>query len=154
MDTISKVARSALMARIRSKDSKPERALRSAMHRAGLRFRLHRTDLPGTPDIVLPATKIAIFVHGCFWHQHPRCKLASSPRSNTEYWLPKLQRNVERDRRVAKALRHLGWAVLTVWECQIRKEISLAVTLKRIHTSVRKRKDKNATQSILRRRGA
>ncbi|MHA6825525.1 very short patch repair endonuclease [Ralstonia pseudosolanacearum] len=151
MDTISKVARSALMARIRNKDSKPERALRSAMHRTGLRFRLHRTDLPGTPDIVLPATKIAIFVHGCFWHQHARCKLASSPRSNTEYWLPKLQRNVERDRRVAKALRQLGWAVLTVWECQTRKEISLAVALKRIHTSVRKRKDKNATQSILRR---
>ena len=154
MDTISKAARSVLMAKIRSRDSKPERTLRSAMHLAGLRFRLHRAGLPGTPDIVLPATQIAIFVHGCFWHQHPGCKLASSPRSNTDYWLPKLQRNVRRDRRVAYALRRLGWAVLTVWECQIRKEASLAAALNRIHACVQKRKDQNATKSILRRGGA
>lgn len=112
--------RSALMSRIRSKDTKPEMAVRQLLHARGLRFRLHRRDLPGKPDILLPRHRLAIFVHGCFWHQHAGCRLASKPKSRIEYWTPKLAGNVRRDQEAQAALRALGWRVEIVWECDAR----------------------------------
>lgn len=108
------------MSRIRSSGTKPEIAVRRALHGMGFRFRLHRRDLPGKPDIVLPKYKLAIFVHGCFWHQHPDCKLASWPKTRGEYWGPKLTSNVARDQRNVRALEEMGWRVETVWECETR----------------------------------
>jgi DNA mismatch endonuclease, patch repair protein len=112
--------RNELMARISSKNTKPEIRVRRALHSRGFRFRLHRIDLPGKPDIVLPKWNLAIFVNGCFWHQHPGCTLASKPKTNTEYWGPKLVRNVKRDQRNRAALRRAGWRVAVIWECQTR----------------------------------
>lgn len=124
MDTISKAERSALMARIRSKDTKPERTVRSILHRLGYRFRIHRNDLPGKPDIVLPRHRKIILVQGCFWHGHS-CALASKPKSNQDYWREKIKTNRSRDRRVRRELVKLGWSVLELWECDIRKETGL-----------------------------
>jgi DNA mismatch endonuclease (patch repair protein) len=113
-------ARSALMSRIRSSGTKPEIAVRRALHARGFRFRLHRRDLPGKPDIVLPKYRLAIFVHGCFWHQHSGCRLASRPKTRGDYWGPKLAANVARDERHAAELKALGWRIETVWECDTR----------------------------------
>ena len=126
MDTLTPEKRSEVMARIRSKDTRPEKQLRSALHRAGFRFRLHRRSLPGSPDLVFPAKRKAIFVHGCFWHAH-RCKHGSRrPQSNQDYWLPKLAANKQRDARNRRRLAALGWRSLTVWECEVRKGKALA----------------------------
>jgi DNA mismatch endonuclease (patch repair protein) len=111
--------RGALMARIRSRDTTPEIEVRRALHAAGLRFRLNRKDLPGKPDIVLGGRRAAVFVHGCYWHQHG-CTLGHVPRSRLEYWGPKLRRNRERDAAAQAALREAGWHVEVVWECQVR----------------------------------
>ncbi|TAN21295.1 MAG: DNA mismatch endonuclease Vsr [Acidobacteria bacterium] len=118
MDTISRTARSRNMARIRSKDTQPELAVRSAAHRLGYRFRLHRHDLPGTPDLVFPGLRKAIFVHGCFWHCHARCVDGRFPKSRKSYWTPKLLGNQLRDRRNARRLREQGWSVSVIWECE------------------------------------
>lgn len=120
MDTISPAARSALMSKIRSKDTKPEKVIRSLLHNLGYRFRLHRKDLPGRPDIVLPRHRKIILIHGCFWHGHD-CKLASKPKSNCDYWARKIAGNRERDTRNAVLLEQKGWQVLELWECEIRK---------------------------------
>lgn len=120
MDTISPEERSALMARIRSKNTKPELAVRSLLHRMGYRFRIHRRDLPGSPDIVLPRHKKIVLVHGCFWHGHT-CQLASKPKSNAIYWSEKIIKNKARDERNLKALQRAGWNVLELWECEVRK---------------------------------
>lgn len=117
-DSLSPERRSWNMSRIRGSDTQPEMQVRSALHRAGFRFRLHRKDLPGRPDIVLPKYNTVVFVHGCFWHRHPGCKLAYEPKSRTLFWNEKFRRNVERDLRNANELRRLGWRVVTVWECQ------------------------------------
>jgi DNA mismatch endonuclease (patch repair protein) len=106
------------MRAIRKVNTKPEIRVRSLLHRAGLRFRLHARQLPGTPDIVLRKHNTAILVNGCFWHQHPKCRYAKLPRARPEYWLPKLARNVERDVKNQEALAKLGWRVLVVWECE------------------------------------
>ena len=107
------------MARVRAANTRPEIAVRRVVHGLGYRFRLHRRDLPGTPDLVLPKYRAVVFVHGCFWHQHA-CRLGRrQPASNRRYWGPKLARNVERDAEARSALERLGWRVLTVWECQI-----------------------------------
>lgn len=119
MDTISRDARSALMSRIRSKNTKPELAVRSILHRLGFRFRLHRADLPGRPDIVLPRHRKAILVHGCFWHGHT-CRLASKPKSNQQYWTDKIAKNKDRDAHNRNELETAGWDVLELWECEIR----------------------------------
>lgn len=124
MDTISKDARSALMSRIRSKDTKPELAVRSMLHRLGYRFRLHRKDLPGRPDIVLPRHRKIILVHGCFWHGHT-CRLASKPKSHEQYWTEKIARNQCRDACILKELQAQGWEVLELWECDIRAAYGL-----------------------------
>jgi len=106
------------MSRIRSRDTQPELLVRSTLHKAGYRFRLHSKTLPGHPDIVLPRHGTVVFVHGCFWHRHHGCRYAYTPKSRVEFWRRKLEGNVERDRRNARALRALGWRVITVWECQ------------------------------------
>jgi DNA mismatch endonuclease, patch repair protein len=108
------------MSKIRSRDTKPEIALRKAFHRMGFRFRLQGHELPGKPDIVLPKYRTVIFVHGCFWHRHPECKVATTPKSNTEFWQGKFDRNVERDTQNIAALEALGWNVLIFWECEIK----------------------------------
>lgn len=107
------------MAAIRSKNTKPEMAIRSLLHALGYRFRLHRKDLPGKPDIVLPRYKTVIFINGCFWHQHPGCRQATVPGSNVEFWQRKLQSNVARDIRNHELLQALGWKVLVIWECEV-----------------------------------
>ena len=106
-----------LMSRIGRENTKPEILVRQALHRAGIRFRLHRHDLPGSPDVVLPGRRIAVFVHGCFWHRHD-CKAGRVPKTRTEYWEAKFTRNVERDAQTKAALEAFGWAVVVVWECQ------------------------------------
>lgn len=111
-------ARREIMRAIRKVNTKPEIRVRSLLHRAGIRFRLHARQLPGTPDIVLRKHNTVILVNGCFWHQHPKCRYAKVPRARPEYWLPKLARNVERDEKNQAALAKLGWRVLVVWECE------------------------------------
>jgi DNA mismatch endonuclease (patch repair protein) len=106
------------MSRIRGRDTGPERQVRAALHRAGYRFRLHRKSLPGRPDIVLPKYRTVVFVHGCFWHRHSRCRFAYTPKSRVPFWNAKFAANVERDRRNVRELKRLGWRVVTVWECQ------------------------------------
>ena len=122
-DNLSPEDRSRCMSRIRSAGMKPERAVRSMVHRAGYRFRLHRRDLPGKPDLALPRHRAVIFVHGCFWHWHPdpSCPIAGLPKSNLGYWRPKLARTRERDREHAAVLAGRGWRVHTVWECALRE---------------------------------
>ncbi|MCG2681439.1 MAG: very short patch repair endonuclease [Kiritimatiellae bacterium] len=107
------------MSRIRGKDTQPERTVRSLLHRMGYRFSLRRTDLPGKPDIVMPKHRTVIFVHGCFWHQHPGCKHSGVPKSNRRYWRPKLQTNVHRDKHIQTEILNAGWRLLVLWECQI-----------------------------------
>lgn len=119
VDTLTPAQRSERMSRIRSGNTKPEIALRKALHRLGFRFSLHGTRLPGKPDIVLTKYKTAIFVHGCFWHRHPGCKVATTPKSNTEFWTGKFSRNVARDLRVTKQLEDEGWQVIIAWECEV-----------------------------------
>jgi DNA mismatch endonuclease, patch repair protein len=117
MDRLSKERRSWNMSRIRSADTGPERVVRSALHRLGYRFRLNRTDLPGKPDAVLPRYKVAVFVHGCFWHRHPGCRFAYTPKSRTDFWQAKFRANQARDKKVRRLLRALGWRYVTIWEC-------------------------------------
>ena len=105
---------------VKQKDTKPEVLVRKALHARGYRFRLHGKALPGKPDIILRKHRLVIFVHGCFWHQHDECQEGRLPDSNTEYWIPKLRRNVERDEEKAMALRAQGWRVETVWECEAK----------------------------------
>jgi DNA mismatch endonuclease (patch repair protein) len=107
------------MASIRSKDTKPERAIRRFLFSLGYRFRIHRKDLPGSPDIVFMSRKKAIFINGCFWHLHPGCSKARLPKTNQDYWVQKLERNRQRDRISSEALLSMGWEVLTIWECEI-----------------------------------
>jgi len=114
-------ARRRMMAGFRSKNTKPEMLVRRALHRLGYRFRLHRRDLPGKPDIVLPRHRLAILVHGCFWHQHEGCRDARMPRTRQEYWSAKFCRNFERDVATVAALTALGWRVEVIWECEARK---------------------------------
>jgi len=109
------------MARVRGRDTKPEMRVRRALHAAGLRYRLHAKGLPGRPDMILPSRRVAVFVHGCFWHRHPdpECKLARLPKSRLDFWLPKLEGNRARDERNKAALEALGWKVVEIWECEI-----------------------------------
>jgi DNA mismatch endonuclease (patch repair protein) len=121
MDNLSNAARSENMRRIRSRDTLPEVAVRSLIHRMGFRFRIHRNDLPGCPDIVLVRQQKIIFVHGCFWHQHPGCAEGRLPETRQEYWVPKFQRNKDRDVQNRAELRKLGWRSLVVWECELKR---------------------------------
>ena len=125
MDIVSKEARSQLMAKIKTRDTEPEMVVRRMLFQLGYRFRLHRKDLPGNPDIVMPGRRIVIFVHGCFWHQHTGCKLFKMPSTNNEFWKQKLDKNVARDIIAQTVLLATGWRVLTIWECATRRPIDL-----------------------------
>ncbi len=129
MDRISKKHRSWNMSRIGGRNTKPELVVRSTLHRLGYRFRVHRRDLPGRPDIVLPKHKAVIFVHGCFWHRHSRCKYAYTPKNNLTFWQAKFAGNVGRDRKTVRQLRKLGWWVIVIWECQTTDAATLAERL-------------------------
>jgi len=124
-DIVTKAVRSRMMSGIRGKNTQPELVVRSFLHRMGFRFRLHVRDLPGRPDLLLPKYRAAIQVRGCYWHRHRGCHLAYMPTSNTRFWLAKLTGNARRDARNDRALRRLGWRVLTVWECEIRDRSGL-----------------------------
>jgi DNA mismatch endonuclease (patch repair protein) len=126
-DTLSKEARSERMSRIKGQDTHPELAVRKFIHAMGYRYRLHQRKLPGNPDIVFTKKREVIFVHGCFWHRHPdpSCKLSRLPKSRLEFWIPKFEANVARDRRNEEALRAMGWGILTLWECELSDHASL-----------------------------
>lgn len=124
-ERLSPAERSRVMARVKSRDTRPELIVRKLAHQLGYRYRLHRRDLPGKPDLVFPRRKAVIFVHGCFWHQHNCPRGNRVPVSRTEYWLPKLRENVARDRRNRLALKRAGWRVLQIWECQTKNEKEL-----------------------------
>lgn len=119
-DVHTPAQRSFNMSRIRGRDTKPEKLLRSLLHRAGLRFRKNVKTLPGKPDIVLPRHRAVVLVHGCYWHRHPGCRFTTTPASNAPFWTEKFEQTVERDRRAERALREQGWRVFTVWECELR----------------------------------
>lgn len=120
-DVVSRETRSRMMSGIRGKNTKPEHVVRKALFAAGFRFRLHRRDLPGVPDILLPGLRVAIFVHGCFWHRHRKCLYAKMPATRSDFWREKLEGNESRDRKNVEALLAFGWRVLVVWECATRK---------------------------------
>jgi len=130
MDIWNKQKRSEVMSKIRSKNTKPELIVRSALFRQGYRFRIHRKDLPGCPDIVFSSRKVAIFIHGCFWHLHQGCRDGTIPKTSTAQWKAKLERNVLRDEEHVLRLEEMNWRVLTVWDCEIQK--SLDDVIKRI----------------------
>jgi DNA mismatch endonuclease (patch repair protein) len=130
-DRFSPTVRSRMMAGIRGKDTKPEIVVRRLLYKMGYRFRLHRKDLPGTPDIVFPGRKALIFVLGCFWHQHAGCQFAAVPATRRPFWENKLAGNVSRDRRVVAALRRAGWRVAIIWECQTRRALVMENRLRR-----------------------
>ena len=128
-DKVDSATRSRMMASVRSKNTAPELAVRKLAHRLGYRFRLHRRDLPGTPDMVFPKYRVAVQVNGCFWHGHEGCRYATRPRSNARFWDEKIERNRAWDARNAVALAAIGWTVLTVWECEVKDRPGLAERL-------------------------
>lgn len=127
VDTLTREQRSWNMSRIKGRNTGPELRLRSLLHRAGFRFRLHAKDLPGRPDIVLPRYRTAIFVHGCFWHRHSNCRYATTPSTNKEFWVEKFSGNVNRDARNRARLEEKGWAVITIWECELKSDAEYVV---------------------------
>lgn len=127
IDIVDAETRSRMMAGIRGRNTKPEMTLRSALHRMGVRYRLHRKDLPGKPDLVFPKFRSIVFVNGCFWHRHKGCRFATTPATRPEFWSRKFEANTSRDRRNIAALRKDGWRVETVWECSIKSEGAEAV---------------------------
>jgi DNA mismatch endonuclease (patch repair protein) len=131
-DVFTPAQRSAVMRRVKGKDTSPELKVRRALHRLGARFRLHRRDLPGAPDIVLPGRRLAIFVHGCFWHGHDCARGARVPKQNRDYWLGKVGRNRERDAVNRASLEAKGWRVEMVWECELKDAAALESRLKSI----------------------
>ncbi|HBO8906746.1 TPA: DNA mismatch endonuclease Vsr [Pseudomonas aeruginosa] len=124
------MSRSDIMRAVKRAHTAPEIIVRQMLHALGLRFRLQRRDLPGSPDIVMPRFHTAIFVHGCFWHRHPGCRYATTPKNRQEYWVPKFMANVERDARKESQLRELGWKVLIIWECETRDRGELMTRLR------------------------
>ncbi|MCZ6653884.1 MAG: very short patch repair endonuclease [Planctomycetota bacterium] len=139
-DVFDRETRSRVMARVRGEDTKPELLVRKWLYAKGYRYRVHRRDLPGKPDIVLSRLRTAVFVNGCFWHGHTRCSHSALPVTNQRYWRQKIERTVRRDRRNAQRLRHLGWHVVTVWECRIKEDSYLTkrllAPLKRLENKV------------------
>lgn len=140
VDIVDKATRSRMMSGIRGVNTKPERIVRSYLHRAGLRFRLHVRSLPGRPDIVLRRHRTVVEVRGCFWHRHHGCRYATTPSSNMDFWTKKFEENVSRDRRNEQALRTLGWRVLVIWECQVANHQRLSRLLERIKLTSREAK--------------
>ena len=135
-DKITPESRSRNMSRIRGRDTKPEIRLRSALHKAGLRFNVCRVDLPGRPDIIFPKQKLAVQVRGCFWHQHEDCGSRRIPKSNVDYWHTKLERNVRRDAEKDLELQNLGWKLIIAWECEIKDTERLADTVEKVKSAL------------------
>lgn len=135
-DVFSKAKRSEVMSRIKGRDTSPEIAVRSILHRLGFRFRLHSKNLIGKPDIVLPRWETVVFVHGCFWHRHGSCRFAYVPKTRKKFWLGKFSATVARDKRVRRELTKLGWQVLIVWECELSNPNRVADSL---NAAIRKR---------------
>ena len=135
-DIMTPEQRSRCMAAIKGKDTKPEMIVRKYLFSRGLRFRVQVRKLPGTPDIVLPKYKTAIFINGCFWHGHEGCKYFRLPKSNVDFWREKIERNIERDRESMQALLDLRWKVIRVWECELRNKANREVTLNKIYNSI------------------
>ncbi|HMN39062.1 MAG TPA: very short patch repair endonuclease [Hyphomicrobium sp.] len=133
------LSRSEIMSRIRSSDTSPERSVRSALHRAGIRFRKNARELPGKPDIANQSKRWAIFIHGCFWHAHQNCRLASSPKTNKKYWRSKLSKNVARDEEMQNHLRGMGYEVFVVWECETRDPEALCNRIAQISSVLQSR---------------
>ena len=131
-DVFSEEKRSYVMSCVSSKDTKPEKIVRSFLHRSGFRFRLHARDLPGKPDVVLAKHKTAIFVHGCFWHRHPGCKRTTTPKTRREFWVEKFKKNIRRDNLNYKKLKEQGWEVMVVWACKLEKIKSREEALKNL----------------------
>jgi DNA mismatch endonuclease (patch repair protein) len=129
VDVFSTARRSAIMSHIKGKDTAPEKYVRKLLHALGMRFRLHRKDLPGKPDIVLPRRRKIIFVHGCFWHGHDGCRRAALPNSNADFWAAKVRRNKVRDQETQLALRRLRWKCLVIWQCEMKDEARLIALL-------------------------
>lgn len=130
-DPLTPQERSERMSRIRAKDTGPEKAVRRVVYEMGYRYRLHLADLPGKPDLVFIKRKKIIFVHGCFWHQHQKCKIYVQPKTKTEFWFEKLNSNVQRDKKHQRFLKKDGWAILVIWECQIKQIASLKKRIRR-----------------------
>jgi len=124
MDVVDAATRSRMMAGIRSKNTKPELTVRRYLHGRGFRYRLHTPGLPGSPDVALPKHRVAIFVHGCFWHRHTGCRYATTPASNSEKWETKFRANIDRDVRTSAALQARGWRIIVVWECELKRNAS------------------------------
>jgi len=131
-DFVSKDTRSRIMGAVKSANTRPEMKVRSVAHELGLRYRLHRKDLPGKPDLVFPKWKLVIFVHGCFWHQHPGCSRATFPKSNEAFWQEKFRKNAARDKQNVEKLFQLGWKPEIVWECETKSRDQLTDRLKAI----------------------
>ncbi len=129
-DNLTTEQRKKAMSSVRQQDTKPEKLVRSILHRLGFRFRKNVSSIAGKPDIVLPKYKTIIFVHGCFWHQHKNCRKAARPTSNIEFWNTKLDKNVKRDKQTVKELKSLGWKVVTVWTCEMKDKELLIEKLK------------------------
>jgi len=137
-DTLSPEERSKRMSLIRSRDTSPELALRRALHRRGFRYRVNDRSLPGKPDIVFSRQRVAIFVHGCFWHRHEGCPVANIPKSNTAFWMQKFDRNVQRDAQVQERLLEQGWTVWVVWECEVNTKDRVEKTANRLQEMMSK----------------
>jgi len=130
VDRVSSEKRTLIMAAIRSKDTLPELAVRRLVHGLGYRYRLHAKDLPGCPDLVFSGRRKIIFVHGCFWHRHPRCRYSTTPKSHVDFWLAKFEKNVARDRRERRELKKMGWSVLVAWQCELKNLQRLSQRIK------------------------
>lgn len=141
------LTRSEVMARVKGRDTKPEMRLRRALHAAGLRYRLQAKELPGRPDIVFRRARLAIFVHGCFWHRHPGCEHARMPKSRLQFWQEKLGANVERDARQVAELKEAGWTVMTLWECETRDPDAIARFVDDVSARVRSATPRSDSQS-------
>jgi len=139
-DIFTPAKRSEIMSRIKSRNTKPEMVVRKILFSKGLRYRLHEKDLPGKPDIVFRTSKLAVFVHGCFWLQHENCKDAFIPSTRQNYWLPKLEKNVQRDEKAIKCLNEMDWKVYIVWECLIKDDYKLNDLIDKIAASVEARR--------------
>lgn len=129
-DVFDKAKRSAVMRRVKGRDTKPEMVVRRALTRLGARYRLHRKDLPGSPDVAMPGRRLAVFVHGCFWHGHDCARGARVPKQNRDYWTAKVARNRARDEKAREALAALGWRVETIWECELKDPAGLEARLR------------------------
>lgn len=129
VDHVAPAKRSFIMAAVHSKNTKPEIVVRKIVHRLGYRYRLHSGKLPGHPDLVFPGRRKVVFVHGCFWHRHPGCRYATSPKTRVEFWNGKFEANVARDARTVGELERMGWQVLTVWQCELKEPEKLTERL-------------------------